>query len=157
MFQCILTVFRALFKIIVFYEVQILLKDLNSCRRIPFYVWFADICSLFISVVQSCVWTVKHQLKQSSIWELQTPKWLQKNCLHLYQQRTECDDSFTSLFFLFGHILGEKQNPPSPHFFYAHMAFKACWGSGYFTKTQHYWTDRLYCIFIETTPLLEKI
>lgn len=33
-----------------------------------------------------------------------------KSCPHLYQQRTECDES--SLFFcLFGHIKGDEQNP----------------------------------------------
>lgn len=67
---------------------------------------FLKMCILLIfapsssNFFQTCVWTVKHQLKQSTVWELQTPMWLQKRCLHLYQQRTECDDSL-SPFILF--------------------------------------------------------
>lgn len=54
-----------------FLKITNLFKDINSCRMLPLCVRFGDICSLFILVVQTRVWTVKHQLKQFSIWELQ--------------------------------------------------------------------------------------
>lgn len=107
-----------------------------------FMCGFGDICSLLILVFLTCVWTVKHQLKQSSIWELQTPKWLQKSCLHLYQQRTECDDSFLfslslSLFFSFSFFYRPLQLSPSPLTGVTPQTWPGFWGTNYSEGARH--------------------
>ena len=121
---------------------------------------FGDICSLLILVFLTCVWTVKHQLKQSSIWELQTPKWLQKSCLHLYQQRTECDDSFLfslSLFFFISfwtHFWVISRTPLSIHpYGHQNMLRNGILNTHTHTHTHTHKKTGFNCIFIATTPL----
>lgn len=67
-------------------------------------------CSLFILVVHPCVWTVKHQLKQTSFGICKLFSDFEKAAL-ICTNKEQNVMSHPFFFCLFGHIKGDEQNP----------------------------------------------
>lgn len=142
-------------KIIVFFLLRICSKTSIAVGASFF------ICGLLVFALSSCQLfrllfeQLKNRLKLSSVWELQTHKWLQKRCLHLDQQRSRMwwfthFSLFSSSSSLFGHILGEAETElplcvpirPSNRLWNRVLRY---------TKT-HIQQAEFNCVFIATAP-----